>query len=237
MPNDGFRFTPNLVVGLAITGAGGVLLLERFDMVNVRDVLRFWPVLLILFGASVVAQAWQGGGSSGPTQRPIVTPGFVIVLLVVGLIVSNTFLKRMQPRDNADTAFVAAVIGRTSRTMDSSPFGGATMTSFMGRSRLDLREATLAPGEEAVIDVFGMMGSVDVVVPEGWDVEVEAVPLMGRVHDRRIFPSRTRIEPSRAFDGEAATDTADTKRPAANAPAPRLLVRGFIMMGAVNVES
>jgi hypothetical protein len=87
----------------------------------------------------------------------------------------------------------------------------------MGKSRLDLREAVLAPGEEAVIDVFGMMGAVEVVVPDEWDVEVETVPVMGRVNDRRMLPART------------ADDSGLTP--------PRVVVRGFIMMGALNIES
>jgi hypothetical protein len=240
---DGFRFTPNVVVGLTLTIAGGVLMLDTLDMLDARDAARFWPVLLVLFGLSVIVQALQRGSngmSPGGGQRPIVTPGFVIMFVVIGLLVSNAFQRRDRGSDGSSQT-VFAVMGRTTRTSTAAPFRGADMTTLMGRSRLDLRQAMLGPGEEAVIDVFGMMGAVEVVVPEDWDVEVEAIPLMGRVSDRRFLPARVRDAPELDLpDGADAVSQAGTG-PAPAGPdgivPPRVILRGFIMMGALQIES
>ena len=232
---NGFRFTPNFVVGVAMTAAGVVLTLDTLDLVNARELARYWPVLLILFGASIAVQAFQGapdGTPPGRAQRPIVTPGLVIVFVVVGLLVSNAYQRRSGGPADASTDSVVAVMGRASRTSDPRTFTGADMTSVMGRSLLDLRAAALAPGEDAYVNVFGMMGAVELIVPQGWTVDVEGVPVvMGRVDDSRFRPGPTRAEAAPPQDGSPGAPPAEAAKP------PRLVVRGFIMMGRLNIRS
>jgi hypothetical protein len=50
--------------------------------------------------------------------------------------------------------------------------------SAMGNATVDLRDAILA-GPEVSIHVFSTMGNVSVIVPEGVDVEISAIPIMG----------------------------------------------------------
>ena len=78
------------------------------------------------------------------------------------------------------------------------------MTAFMGGCELDLRDALMGAGELAVIDVFVMMGGVNIFVPPHWTVTQEIVPLMGGVHDK------THSMPSN--------------------PAQHLLIRGTVIM-------
>jgi len=78
---------------------------------------------------------------------------------------------------------------------------------------LDLRQATIAPGQDAVIDVFTVMGGVVLRVPAEWTVDVQAVPLMGAIKDQRAQSPQT---------GTTA--------------APHLVVRGSIMMGGLTIE-
>ena len=74
-------FTPNLVIGIAIALLGVVLILDRVGIMAAQDLLKFWPVLLILFGASVVVQAMRGGADQ-PRQRPMVSPGFIFFIVI-----------------------------------------------------------------------------------------------------------------------------------------------------------
>lgn len=229
-----FGFAPNVVVGIAMTAVGIVLMLDRLDLMNARDAARYWPILLIMFGASVVLQAFRGGPEGGPGargQRPIVTPGFVILLVIAGLLAANVLQPRIMARTDGRTDSVVAVMGRAARTSDSRTFTGSSMTTFMGNSRLDLREAMLAPGAEAIVDVFGMMGAVELIVPEGWVVDVEAVPLMGRVDDSRLRTIRSSSGSAGAQQGDAAA------QPAAAVDPPRVVVRGFMMMGRLSIRS
>ena len=100
------------------------------------------------------------------------------------------------------------------RRFDGKPFDGAYMTAFMGGCVLDLRRATVPPGETRVVEVFGIMAGHDIKVPPDWSVTLDVTPIMGDVKDKRV-PSVT-------------------PPPLAGAP-PTLVVRGSVVMGEVKV--
>lgn len=54
--------------------------------------------------------------------------------------------------------------------------------SSMGNATIDLRDAILA-GPEVFIHVFVSMGNATIIVPEGVDVELSVIPLMGNRMD------------------------------------------------------
>ncbi len=226
-------FTPNLVIGIGISLLGIVLILDRMRIVPAQDVLRFWPVLLILFGASVMAQAVRGR-SDEIRQRPFVSPGFILFAVILSIVFSQTYQRAGNAQENSSTETTSQfnVMGRSYRTSTSTRFRSAEMTSVMGTASLDLRDAMIPPGGEAVVDVFAVMGRVEVIVPEGWNVELETVPIMGAVRDRR-FRSSFRIDDQRTGTGatDAATPATGTTGP------PRVVLRGVVMMGAVVVRS
>ena len=105
-----------------------------------------------------------------------------------------------------------AVMSRHQQISAAPVFRGAEVTTIVGRAELDLRTTTVAPGEEAVIEVFTMMGESMIRVPEGWQVDLGATRVMGGVRDRRT----------------GARDVAG---------APRIVIRGFVMWGALVIRS
>ena len=111
-----------------------------------------------------------------------------------------------------DSAMVSAVavMGGFDRRLTSTEFRGGELTAIMGGGKLDLREATMADGQ-AVVNVFALMGGFEIIVPETWSVRVEVTPFMGGTEDK----TRTSPGPS----------------------APRLVVRGFVMMGGVEIKN
>ena len=80
----------------------------------------------------------------------------------------------------------------------------------MGGCEIDLRKASIAPGTEAVIDVFAMWGGIEVKVPPDWTVITRAIPIMGGVEDKTHAP-----------------ETADK----------RLVIRGLLLMGGAGVKN
>jgi hypothetical protein len=65
-------FTPNLVIGLTIMSVGAVLLLDTLGIRDAAQMIRYWPALIVLFGASIVAQAFRPadpGGAAGHETR------------------------------------------------------------------------------------------------------------------------------------------------------------------------
>jgi hypothetical protein len=221
-------FTPNLVIGLAIAGIGVLLILERLGIANAMEVLKFWPIVLVLFGASVAAQSFQKRDPSLPPQKPVIGPGFVLFVLVMAMFATSGFRgwdwnQTAAASTNAERINMFGVMGSTSRTSNSSNFQSAHVGSVMGRTTLDLREANIAPGQEAVVDVFVAMGRATIRVPDGWIVDTSALPVMGSVEDERWPRDRA------LTDGDAAAP--------APGPAPRLVLRGFVMMGKVEIQS
>ena len=89
--------------------------------------------------------------------------------------------------------------------------GHTTAVSFMGTCQLDLRQAEVV-GDEVTITAIAFMGGVDVIVPEGIEVVVEGIPIMGAnqasIRDVPVIPG-----------------------------SPLIRVRGFPFMGGVTVRS
>jgi hypothetical protein len=111
---------------------------------------------------------------------------------------------------------IVSVMGRSEHISRATPFQGADVTNVMGRSELDLSDATLAPGARATVHVVSMMGEVILRVPRTWTVDTGAISALGGVRDERGTPP----------EAEASAD-----------PAPRLLLRGLIMFGRLTITS
>jgi hypothetical protein len=212
---------PSLAIGLCVTIIGVALTLDRLQIISAAQILRFWPVGLILLGAAMVAQAFWSGGEApagGGHRRGVFRPFlfFWIMLAIVfglGQRDRQAFVTR-SGSGTGETVSLFSIMGRDNQINSASPFRGGEMTSVMGESVLDLREATIPPGEEAVIDVFTVMGGLVLRVPAEWKVEVQAVPVMGGIKDQRVGSA------------EAGTTTP-----------PRLVVRGSLLMGGLTIKS
>ncbi len=229
---DRMTITPRLVLGVCVTALGALMLLDRSGVLDSEALLRFWPAGLIALGAVVFAQAdddrnsrtsglilvgigsWLLFSSLGVVRLRFWDFIWPTVLIWIGVnLMSQTRHRWKGPAGGGDSsgrASLFAMMGGAMRRWDGSPFRGAEMTSFMGGCELDLRQAEMSPGEEATIDIFAVMGGHEIKVPETWAVVTKAVPIMGGVEDR-------------------------TRPPVAGAP--RLVIRGFIMMGGVEIKN
>jgi hypothetical protein len=79
--------------------------------------------------------------------------------------------------------WTVAVMGELARTGRWRVAEHAVAIAVMGSCTLDLRKAEIASGEIEITAV-AFMGSVDVVVPEGLDVEVSGFAVMGSRSER-----------------------------------------------------
>jgi predicted membrane protein len=230
--------TPRLLVGLAIALFGVVLVLDRLNLAVAGQVLQFWPAVIIAVGALLFVQSRHvGGGANGVIVMIIGTwlllnsLGIIqvrfwelfwpMVLIGIGaVLVVQTLRQRTRAAagvDTDDTVNVFAVLSGVKRTSASTRFRGGEVTMFMGGSQIDLRQATIPRGEEATLEVFAMMGGCEILVPPFWTVATPIVPVMGGVEDKRVAPI-------------AGTETA-------GGAAPRLVLRGLLMMGGIVIRS
>jgi predicted membrane protein len=223
------RITPHLMFGLLIILVGLALTLDNLRIAEAESFLRFWPSGLIVIG---VAKLWQVGTGHG---RPIggvlfilagswmqlETLGYVddsfvdlwpVLLVIVGGVIVWQGIQGRQHRSvstsSDDSVNAIAIMAGINRGSNSSSFRGGELTAVMGGCEIDLRQAAI--NGEAVIDVFAMWGGIEIRVPENWTVIGRVTPLMGGFEDQTRAPKE--------------------------ATAHRLIVRGFVIMGGVEVK-
>jgi hypothetical protein len=222
------RLTSQLFAGLLIAALGVLFTLDNLQIIRARDVLRYWPAILIVIGVSQLAQARTIGTMIGGSiwivfgavllgeRLHLITAGlrfWPLLLVAVGAWIVVRSMTAAGPSGVADSSArlsALAVLGGVDRRVIAEGFQGADITAFMGGGKLDLREAKIA-GPEAVVDILAVMGGFEIVTPETWHVIVDVVPLMGGYEDKTRHPA----DPS----------------------APRLRLRGFVMMGGLEVRN
>jgi hypothetical protein len=216
--------------GLLLLTAAAWLLLGQAGVVSIAD---GWPFLIIAIGIIVALNGgrrrrWRMAESPGHPADPMnckhphrparsLSPLGILgvwIAVFVALQVSGVRSFRDATADNR--VRVVSVIGRSQHISPAVTFRGADVTNVMGRSELDLRDATVAPGEDATVQVFSAMGTVVMRVPSTWTVDTGAISALGTVRDERIKP----------LEAEAPAD-----------PAPRLVLRGLVMFGRLTVTS
>lgn len=192
---------------LVLIVVGGWLLLNTLGLVSL-DLWEFiLPLLLVFFGARIMMHN-QGSRSGAPQDLPGAGPAAGAGPTGQG---PRGFNSAAASSGEPVHASLFSLLSGSKRRWGKSIFRGAEMTAFMGGCELDLRDALMSSGELAVVDLFVIMGGVNIFVPPHWTVSLEVVPLLGGVHDK------THSVPSN--------------------PAQHLLVRGTVVMGGVEISN
>lgn len=228
------RFRPfctgRFLFGLFVIVVGVLLTLDNLDVLEAERYLRYWPAGLIAIGLAQLVQACSVGGRVGgliwmgigtwllldvlDLVQVSVWGLWPILLVIVGAtMIWRTFVPgwRLAPASETDaTVSALAVMSGVERVSASRDFRGGELTAVMGGCEIDLRQASIA-GDEAVIEVFAMWGGIELRVPETWVIINEVLPILGGVEQK------TR---STAQEGR-----------------PRLVVRGTVIMGGVEIKN
>ncbi|MBI4428558.1 MAG: hypothetical protein HY562_05510 [Ignavibacteriales bacterium] len=227
-----YRASAQLFIGLLVIFFGVVLTLDNFDVVESREYLRFWPAFVVGFGLTKAAQSRRGAGRNAGLL--IAAVGFLLLLgnirildfsfrdywplllvLFGGSLIWRASTRSRKPSTDGSTDAdsdinLFAFMGGFERTITSKNFQGGEMTAIMGGCEVDLRQSSIKEAE-AVIDVFAFWGGVSLKVPEDWTVSVQGLPIMGGIEDKTHPPK---------------SDTAK-----------RLVVKGYAIMGGVEISN
>ena len=191
--------TGRTMPGYMLAIAGSLLLLNNWGLVRVRFWELIWPAIIVFVGARLIMQTQ---GRRRDTQSA--APSF-----------GDTAARPMTSGNGRVS--LCSVFGNSQRESSDKPFRGGDMTSIVGGTRLDLRQATIEAGGEAVINVFTIMGGHEIWVPPGWTVVSEVIPVLGSVEDKRL-PSMDRA-------------------PAPGDARPRLVLQGLVILGGLIVKN
>lgn len=220
-----------LILGLSLVALGALWTLDNLGFLDADPILRWWPLVPLavgvmkLTGVGMEKQVPFGaflaivGGLFLLGEMNVVRVNFGIIwpLLFIFLgtrLVTRAVRGQEAPAGGADSGDYVrsfAVMAGIKRRSDSPTFRGGELTAVMGGVDLDLDQARPAGGR-AVVDVFAFWGGIEIRVPEDWRVEVEATPIMGAVE------SNARLAPGVE-------------------PVGVLVVRGFVMMGGVEIKN
>jgi predicted membrane protein len=225
------RITPHLVVGLVVITLGVLLTLDNLRIIDAQDYYSYWPLVLIFVGvaklgssmtrtAQLIAGLWIAVGvafllSNLDMLRFRIWEFWPVGLVLLGVTMLRRSTQRHQQTvsaaDPSSTVSAICVWSGADRKVTSTDFRGGELTAIMGGVEVDLSHARIANGE-AIMDVFALWGGIDIKVPPDWTVVGDVTPFMGAYEDSR-------------------------KSPTAGDPAQRLVLRGMVVMGGVEVSN
>ncbi|MCP4656646.1 MAG: cell wall-active antibiotics response protein [bacterium] len=218
--------TPRLIIGLVVIAIGVLFTLDHLELVDADEIENYWPAILILFG---VAKLFSDAPASGVfwilVGTLLLVPMFTeeletedlwpYLLILFGLHLVRRAIfggprKRPRPEESPDTVQALGFLSTIKRANSCQEFRGGDLTAIMGACEFDLRKARIAD-TGAVIDALAFWGGIELEVPESWSVDLRVLPLMGGADDK-----------TRAPRGETGQ---------------QLIIRGFVLMGGIEVKN
>jgi predicted membrane protein len=139
---------------------GGVFILN--DITDIQINTKFiWPVLIILFGVSIIYKNLTRGKKKDRT----------------------VFLD--EEVDISDEEFLEsnAIFGAVDKSIVSKDFKGAKVNSYFGGTELNLTKADIV--KSATIETNTVFGGTSIIVPSGWEIRSEITSIFGGVEDKR----------------------------------------------------
>lgn len=212
-----------LSLGLLLIALGLMLALGQAGLLHLEGLGRFWPLLLVGVGMVKVRQPLEDG------QRAVGVAflcaggllllinvlswgrAWPLLLVLVGalLLWQALYVPLAAEPAPSESPYVSelALMAGLKRSPRMAEFRGGYITAVMGGVDLDLRKVRMGPSP-AVLDVVAFWGGIELKVPPGWSVDGQVLPILGGFEDK-------------------------TQALMESSPAPRLVVRGYAIMGGV----
>ena len=187
--------------------AGGIFLLKNFGLLDFNFPVKIftWRLIPLIIGINAFLKGKNFEGIIGVgiavvffipdflNKAQTVTYFKLWPLLLVG-IGGMILFKYFNPKfdkpkrifrpegDESDYINESNIMGGTNKKIFSKHFEGGQLNCVMGGAQIDLTEAQLAEG--AVLNVFLLMGGLELKVPKEWNVQIDVLPIMGGVDDQ-----------------------------------------------------
>ncbi len=221
-----------IIWGGAICVVGILLLLDHMGLVASGNLWRFWPMLVIVGGATNLAE---------PGKRPwgafLMAVGILfqldnleiihfrweefwpLAIIAAGIMMiwGSIKARRFKPTvvGGQATMDASAVFGGVERRITARDFRYGSINAVFGGVELDFHDADIE-GDEAVMEVNAIFGGVEIRVPDTWHVEARNQTLFGGFTD--------------ATRSTAAADPTAPKR-------KTLIITGSAIFGGIEIKN
>jgi predicted membrane protein len=191
--------------GLLLIVLGLLFLFDQMGKLDFGDLVgRYWPVVFILIGVSILlSNNFQNVGSG--IFFILFGAFFLLIrmrifdhslwhyawpLAIIGVGVWILFRpafhpdKKKIPEMTADDLAISQVLSGTSRKIESQNFKGGKAEVVLGSAELDFSAAKLAGGQ-ATLHLSVVLGSIELTVPREWQVVLEGNPVLGSIESHK----------------------------------------------------
>lgn len=191
-----------VLVGVVLISIGALFLLEAADVLDAgKAISDWWPAVIVAVGIIQLAERVHG------LFQPLVliVAGTVLLLVTSDLIPGNAWdyvwptaiivgglfvISRWRrgaaavvgPRYD-DVVVASGIFGGPRIATASQQFRGGSLTGIFGGVELDLRAARPS-AEGASLTATAVFGGVEILVPRGWRIAINATPIFGGVEDK-----------------------------------------------------
>lgn len=214
-----------ILAGLGVVLFGGLLLLDSLSINGFDNLIgTWWPLFVIGAGILIFlndAKSYMWALLVTGLGIGYLLDNFNIidfnpwqifwpaVIIVVGLSILFRHSGTQQRLTKEKSDDVSAILGGIDHINKSTDYKGGKVTAVLGGVKLDLRKAVIK--DEATLDVFSLMGGVELFVPENVVVKSKAAVIMGGIENK--------------------AQTTSSKN------SPSLYITGDIIMAGVEVKS
>ena len=199
---------PIFILGIILLFAGGLLLLDNFNITNYNfsSIIFSWQMIFIVIGLLIYT------GSQNKVGLIFILFGIIllvpkalgfnvwalwpVILIFLGIyfllglyrrrsiISADSFNFKEGNKFNRNTIDEVAIFGGGEKSYKFDCFEGGKITAIFGGSEIDLYESRLASGVH-YIDVTAIFGGFSLIVPKDWYIEIRVMPLFGGFSDQR----------------------------------------------------
>jgi hypothetical protein len=196
-----------MVPAIVLIGIGALFLLNNLHILDVHDIARYWPAILIAVGLVKLVDSSDGTGRAGGAVLVAVgavfmarTLGYLdvsigdlwpLILIGLGLMMlferSDVFKLGLKlGKTNLGGRKESAVFSGGKRVISDPNFQGAKFDAVFGGFEIDLRRADIA--DSAVLELNAVFGGIEVRIPESWSVEMKGAGVFGGFVDNTMQP-------------------------------------------------
>jgi predicted membrane protein len=191
--------------GLLLIVLGVIFLLDQMGRLDFGYLVgRYWPVVFILIGISILLSNNFRNAGSGiffilfgaffllmrmrVLDRTVWHYVWPLAIIAVGLWILVRPAchpdKKKIPEMTADDLAISQVLSATSRKVESQNFKGGKADVVLGSAEVDLRGARLSGGQATLV-LSAVLGNIELTVPHEWQVVIEGTPVLGSIQSHK----------------------------------------------------